>query len=149
MEMTVPRYTALARTGAGALVVLVLAGCARGDDPSAPQPEKVYRDAFETPIEAVQIEADGGTIVGTYDAWLRLLPDRELTPRFAADYQPVDCMPIWDYFTPKLALDGLAMTKATLSCREYRDTRLPFENGRWLAEDTATGRIHYRIWKYR
>jgi hypothetical protein len=124
-------------------------GCARSDDPTAPQPKKVYRDAFGTPIDAVVIEADGGSIVGAYDAWLRLLPDRELTPRFAADYRPMDCAPIREYFAPKLALDGLALADSTLACREYRNPDLPFENGRWLAEDTATGRVHYRIWKFR
>ncbi len=137
------------RTVAGTLAVLALAGCARSDDPTAPQPKKVYRDAFETPIEAVEIEADGGTIVGAYDAWLRLLPVRGLTPRFAAAYRPVGCGPIRAYFGPKLALDGLALAESTLSCREYRNPDLPFENGRWLAEDTATGRVHYRIWKFR
>lgn len=129
--------------------VLTLAACARSDDPTAPQPKKVYGDGFETPLEAVELEADGGSIVGAYDAWLRLLPARELTPRFAAEYRPVDCAPVRDYFAPKLALDGMALTDSTLSCREYRNPDLPFENGRWIAEDTASGRVHYRIWKFR
>jgi hypothetical protein len=131
-----------------AAMVLTL-GCARSDDPTAPQPKKVYRDAFETPLDAVSIEADGGTIIGAYDAWLRLLPRRELTPRLAADYRPVDCAALRDYFAPKLALEGLTLAESTLSCSEYRNADLPFENGRWLAEDPATGRVHYRVWKFR
>jgi hypothetical protein len=131
------------------VAALLLTACARSDDPTAPQPKKVYKDAFETPIDRVQIEADGGSIVGAYDAWLRLLPDAELTPRFAADYRPVDCGPLVAYFAPKLALEGLPLDAAALGCREYRNPKLPFENGRWLAEDRATGRLHYRIWKFR
>jgi hypothetical protein len=134
---------------AACIVAALLLGCARSDDPTAPQPKKVYRDAFETPLDDVAIEADGGTIIGAYDAWLRVLPRRELTPRFAAEYRPVDCAPLRQYFAPKLALEGLTLAESTLSCREYRNTDLPFENGRWLAEDSATGRVHYRIWKFR
>ena len=129
--------------------LLALAGCARSDDPTAPQPKKVYKDAFETPIDQVEIEADGGTIVGAYDAWLRLLPSRELTPRFAAEYRPADCEPAVAYFAPKLALEGLTLPTGTLRCSAYRNDKLPFENGRWLVEDTASGRVHYRIWKFR
>jgi hypothetical protein len=135
--------------GGVAIAVVLTAGCARSDDPTAPQPKKVYKDAFETPITAVEIEADGGSIVGAYDAWLRLLPSQELTARFAAEYRPIDCAPVRVYFGAKLAFDGLALADSTLSCREYRNSDLPFENGRWLAEDTATGRVHYRIWKFR
>lgn len=135
--------------GSVAIAVVLTAGCARSDDPTAPQPKKVYKDAFETPITAVEIEADGGSIVGAYDAWLRLLPSQELAARFAAEYRPIDCAQVRDYFDAKLAFDGLALADSTLSCREYRNTDLPFENGRWLAEDTATGRVHYRIWKFR
>jgi hypothetical protein len=131
------------------LSLICVGGCARSDDPTAPQPKKVYKDAFETPLTAVAIEADGGTIVGAYDAWLRLMPNRELTPRFAAAYRPVDCAPLRAYFDAKLALDGLDLAGSTLSCREYRNTDLPFENGRWIIEDPATGRLHYRIWKFR
>jgi len=137
--------------GAGVvlLALICVGGCARSDDPTAPQPKKVYKDAFETPLAAVEIEADGGTIVGAYDAWLRLTPNRDLTPRFADAYRPVDCAPVRAYFDAKLALDGLALANSTLSCREYRNTDLPFENGRWLVEDPASGRLHYRVWKFR
>jgi|GEM_PF-2889109 len=145
--------TAWPRFGAAvALACLAAAvdiGCARSDDPTAPQPKKVYKDAFETPLAAAEIEADGGTIVGAYDAWLRLMPSRELTPRFVDAYRPVDCGPLRAYFAPKLALEGMALAESTLVCREYRNRSLPFENGRWIAEDTATGRLHYRIWKFR
>jgi hypothetical protein len=133
----------------GLLLVLWLGGCARTDDPTAPQPRKVYKDAFETPFDAVEIEADGGTIVGVYDAWLRLMPKGTLIARFADEYQPVDCAPLRAYFAPKLALEGLDLATSTLSCRAYRNADLPFENGRWLAEDAASGRVHYRIWKFR
>ena len=137
--------------GAGVvlLALICVGGCARSDDPTAPQPKKVYKDAFKTPLAAVEIEADGGTIVGAYDAWLRLTPNRDLTPRFADAYRPVDCAPVRAYFDAKLALDGLALASSTLSCREYRNTDLPFENGRWLVEDPASGRLHYRVWKFR
>jgi hypothetical protein len=131
------------------VLALLLAACARSDDPTAPQPKKVYKDAFETPFTQVALEADGGSIVGAYDAWLRLLPAGQVIVRFDADYRPVDCGPLRQYFAPKLALEGLAIADSALSCREYRNADLPFENGRWIAEDTATGRLHYRIWKFR
>jgi len=144
------RLARLLRRAAVLLVVLACAGgCARSDDPTAPQPKKVYKDAFVTPLATVAIEADGGTIVGAYDAWLRLMPARELTPRFADAYRPVDCAPVRAYFDAKLALEGHTLADTMLSCREYRNTNLPFENGRWLVEDGASGRVHYRIWKFR
>jgi len=61
----------------------------------------------------------------------------------------VDCAPVVAYFTPKLALDGLSLSPDRLACRAYRNARLPFENGRWLAEDQSDGRVYYRIWKFR
>jgi hypothetical protein len=149
MKPSMRRWGASRALLAPLLMGLIVAGCARSDDPTAPQPRKVYKDAFETSIDAVTIEADGGSIVGAYDAWLRLLPSRPLTPRFADAYRAVDCGPLRDYFAPKLALEGFALADSSLSCREYRNTDLPFENGRWLAEDTASGRLHYRVWKFR
>jgi hypothetical protein len=139
------------RTGPASAVLwaLLAVGCARSDDPTAPQPEKVYRDAFETPLATVEIEADGGTIVGSYDAWLRLLPAGSLVARDESHYRPVDCRPLRGYFAPKLALDGLSANLDSWRCREYRNRRLPFENGRWLAEDVVDGRVYYRIWKFR
>ena len=131
------------------MAVLVVASCGRAGDPTLPQPEKVYRDAFETPLEAMQIEAHGGTIVGSYDAWLRLRPSGSVVARMEADYRPVDCAPARLYFERKLVLDGLSLEGSSLSCREYSNERLPFENGRWLVKDQLDGRVYYRIWKFR
>lgn len=97
----------------------------------------------------MEIEAHGGTIVGSYDAWLRLRPLGSLVARLEAEYRPVDCAPARRYFERKLALDGLSLGGSRLSCREYTNARLPFENGRWLIEDQLDGRIYYRIWKFR
>jgi hypothetical protein len=132
-----------------AALCTALAGCARSDDPTAPQPKKVYRDAFETPIDRVEIVADGGTIIGAYDAWLVLEAKQPLAARFDGAYRRGDCAPVRDYFARELALQGVVLDAALLDCREYTDESLPFDNGRWIAEDPAADLVYYRVWKYR
>lgn len=146
------RVTLEALTGVPAVALalaLLLAACARSDDPTRPRPDKVYADGFVTPIESVTIEADGGSIVGSYDAWLRLRPVGGLEARLETEYQPADCAPAQAYFQRKLALVGLSIGTGRLSCREYTNARLPFDNGRWLLENETDGRVYYRIWKTR
>lgn len=132
-----------------AAACMAIAGCARSDDPSAPQPKKVYSDAFETPIDRVEIIADGGTIIGAYDAWLVLEATEPPVPRFDGAYRRSDCAPVRDYFARELALQGVVLDAALLDCREYTDESLPFDNGRWIAEDPAANLVYYRVWKYR
>lgn len=125
------------------------AGCARSDDPGAPQPDKVYRDAFEAPPAAAEIEADGGTIIGAYDAWLLLRPRAPLPLRHGGDYRPVDCAPVAAYLARELALAGKGHEIALQDCRERVQARLPFDNGRWFAREAGGERVFYRVWKYR
>jgi hypothetical protein len=135
------------------LLSLLAAGCGPAGDPTQPQPDKVYRDGFRTPLSAVTIEAAGGTIIGAYDAWLVLAADAPPRAKDAADYRPVDCAPVVAYLERELMLAGLASatvpSAASLDCRETTNARLPFDNGRWIAEDRLHGRVYYRVWKYR
>jgi hypothetical protein len=123
--------------------------CARSDDPTAPQPAKVFRDGFTTPLRAVTIEADGGTIIGAYDAWLLLTSDGPLTPRRGADYHPIDCSPVKEYFARELASARMSPVLDLVECRESVDERLPLDNGRWLAFGSSGDWVLYRVWKYR
>jgi hypothetical protein len=142
----------LMQIGAGIYLTVLctaLAGCARSDDPTAPQPKKVYRDGFETPIDRVEIVADGGTIVGAYDAWLVLEAQQPLSARLDGSYRRIDCAPVRDYFARELLLQGVVLDAALLDCRGYTDDTLPFENGRWIAGDPEADLVYYRVWKYR
>lgn len=130
------------------LSALCMLGCGGGGDPTLPQPNKVYRDGFETPLDAVTIEAHGGTIIGAYDAWLIIAGDTPPRPADDGDYRPIDCAPIEAYFQRELALEDSAIGVALVDCVESTNERLPFDNGRWLARSPAGGRLFYRVWKY-
>jgi hypothetical protein len=126
-----------------------MAACGGGGDPTAPQPRKVYRDGFETPIAAVEIEADGGTIIGAYDAWLVIAAEVPPAAKGDGHYRAIDCAPIAAYFERELAIANRPLEFALVNCREARNERLPFDNGRWLADGMSGERLFYRVWKYR
>jgi hypothetical protein len=140
------RRTAVARSSLLVLLAL-LGGCGRGDDPTAATPELVYGDGFLSPLEDARIEAADGTVVRGYDAWLKLLPSAELVPRHEADYRYRDCAEPRAFFNRVLGDDELSQSRSRLVCREYRDPRLDFDNGRWLVEDAVDGRVYFRVWK--
>jgi hypothetical protein len=126
------------------------AGCARSDDPTIPQPDKVYRDGFETPLDAVRIAGHGGTIIGAYDAWLLLAGEPLPQPRDDADYRPIECDPIAQYLAREQGLSAApGEAFVPTDCRQATNERLPFENGRWLARAQSGDRLFYRVWKYR
>jgi hypothetical protein len=101
----------------------------------------------------VTIEAAGGTIIGAYEAWLAIAADAPPLAKDAADYRPVDCAPVVAYLERELLLADLSSdvvpSAASLDCREMTNARLPFDNGRWIAEDRLNGRVYCRVWKYR
>jgi hypothetical protein len=133
-------------------MLLLLAACGQADDPTMPQPDKVYRDGFGTPLSAVTIEAAGGTVIGAYDAWLAIAADEPPRLRHAGDYRPIDCGPVVAYLERELALAGqppeAVPAAGALDCRELTNEGLPFDNGRWVAEDRLAGRLYYRVWKH-
>ena len=127
-----------------------LAGCG-GGDPTATDPRKVLADGFVAGLDGVVIEAEGGTVVDGYEAWLVLRPAADLTPRHADLYQPIPCDGPVDYFAERessgfrraLGSAGLG----ALDCRAYTDGRLKIPNGRWLITDRRDGRVYFRVWK--
>lgn len=133
----------------GMAVAALVAGCGGGGtDPTATTPELVYEDGFLSPLEEVRIEAADGTIVRGYDAWLKLLPRTDLVARYEADFSFRGCAEPRAYFARVLGSDPLSSDEANLVCREYRDSRFDFDNGRWLVEDRADGRVYFRVWKH-
>jgi hypothetical protein len=60
---------------------LILVGCV-GGDPTADAARELLADGFTTGLNGTMIEAEGGTIVGGYDAWLLLRPTADLSRRF-------------------------------------------------------------------
>jgi hypothetical protein len=137
------------RAGVSALVLLLLSGCgASGDDPTAATPELVYEDGFLSPPEDAIIEAAGGTVVLGYEAWLKLLPERDIVPRHENAYVFRDCAEPRAYFKHVLGSDELSSATASLTCREYSDPRFDFDNGRWLLVNETDGRIYFRVWKH-
>lgn len=129
-------------------VVLVLNGCG-GGDPTATDPQKVFADGFVSDPGRVVIEAEGGTIIGGYDAWLRMMPAEPVKPRFADGFEPIDCTAPVAWFAAKAGEEGLFDDEdgGRLFCRGYRDERLGIPNGRWLVKDYGTGRTWFRVWK--
>jgi hypothetical protein len=131
------------------LAALAVTACGSGGDPTAPQPRKVFHDGFVTPLEAVEILADGGTIIGAYDAWLVMSADVPPLAKGDGDYRSIDCAPVVEYFERELALANRPLEVVLTNCREARNERLPFDNGRWLADGIGGERLFYRVWKYR
>lgn len=128
---------------------LATTGCARSDDPTAPQPRKVYKDGFATPIDSVEIVADGGTIIGAYDAWIVVAGSVLPAPRGDGDYRAIDCKPVVEYFEREMALANRPLEISLVGCRQATNERLPFDNGRWVADSVSGDRLFYRVWKYR
>lgn len=124
-----------------------LAGCG-GGDPTATDPLKVFADGFLSNADGVVIEAEGGTIIGGYDAWLRLMSPGPLEARFGDLFESMACDAPVAYFTRVAGADGFA-AGSRLSCRAYHDDRLDIPNGRWLVEDEHSGRTWFRVWKGR
>ena len=128
-----------------AALIPLLSAC--GGDPTAATPEKVFADAFETPIEEVSIEAEGGTVVGGYDAWLKILPSNRLLARNEGGYAYIDCAAPRAWFNRVLGSDELSERHAHLDCLGLTDPRFDFDNGRWLIRNRSNGRIYFRVWK--
>lgn len=124
----------------------MLAGCG-GGDPTATDPLKVLADGFVSHPGAVQIEAEGGTVIGGYDAWLVLRPAGPLTPRFDRAYAPIPCDEPAAFFSRLPVGAGLNASASSLKCRAYTDPRLSIPNGRWILEDQHAGRTWFRVWK--
>jgi hypothetical protein len=131
---------------AAVALVLLLDGC--GGDPTAATPEKVFADAFESPLEGVKIEAAGGTVVRGYDAWLKILPTGRLLPRHEQRYAEVDCFEPRAFFNRVLGSEALTQRHIDLQCQGFSDERFDFDNGRWLIRSHADGRVYYRVWKH-
>jgi hypothetical protein len=131
---------------AAAALVLLLNGC--GGDPTAATPEKVFADAFESPLAEVSIEAAGGTVVRGYDAWLKLLPRGRLIPRGEERFAEMDCTEPRAFFNRVLGSEALSQWHADLQCLGFSDERFEFDNGRWLIRNRADGRVYYRVWKH-
>ena len=139
-----PRIAILALA---AVIATGLAGCG-GGDPTATDPRKVLADGFVAGLDGVMIEAEGGTVVDGYEAWLVLRPAGDLTPRHADLYQPIPCDGPLDYFAERGSASGLGSAGlGALDCRAYTDGRLKIPNGRWLVTDRRDGRVYFRVWK--
>lgn len=124
-----------------------LAGCG-GGDPTATDPRKVLADGFVAGLDGVVIEAEGGTVVDGYEAWLVLRPAADLTPRHADLYQSIPCDGPVHYFAERGPASGLGSAGlGALDCRAYTDGRLKVPNGRWLITDRRDGRVYFRVWK--
>ena len=125
----------------------ILMGACSGD-PTASTPEKVFADGFSTPIDQVRIEAEGGTVVRGYDAWLKLRPEAVLTPRREGEYDDIDCAEPRVFFNRVLNSDELSEQHADLDCLGMTDSRFDFDNGRWLIRSRTDGRVYFRVWKH-
>ncbi len=128
------------------LIALLLSGCSA--DPTASTPDKVFADGFETPVEKVVIEAEGGTVVRGYEAWLKIHPSTRLVARLEDAYGYIDCTTPRDYFNKVLNSDELSERHAHLDCLGLTDERFDFDNGRWLIRNRSNGRVYFRVWKH-
>lgn len=129
--------------------LILLAGCSDAGDPTAADPKRLYQDAFVTPPAEVEIVADGGTMVRGLDGWFKLLPGISgLKLRHADRFALRDCGEPLAWFAEVTGEAGLSVDRGGFVCRESVDPRFPFDNGRWLVQDRATGLAYYRIWKH-
>jgi hypothetical protein len=140
------RCAALGRIAViGAAVVAGLPGC--GGDPTATDPRKVLADGFVAGLDGTTILAEGGTVIGGYDAWLALDPAPGLTPRFEDAYRPIPCAEPAAWFAARGAATLERAGDTALDCRAFTDERLSIANGRWLVTDRRDGRVYFRAWK--
>jgi hypothetical protein len=131
---------------------MLVPGCG-GGDPTATDPRKVLVDGFVAGLDGVVIEAEGGTVVDGYEAWLVLSPAGDLVPRHEDRYESIPCEAPLDYFAG-LTFSGIPLGKtlgsagaSALDCRGYTDARLRIPNGRWILIDRRDGRVYFRTWK--
>jgi hypothetical protein len=130
-----------------AMALLALAACDAGD-PTAANPQKVFRDGFVAPsLAAVKIEAEGGSVVRGYDAWLKLSTLHALQARHGEAFRVIDCAQPRRFFQ-RVLVDDDWPEDALLRCLGMSDTRFAFDNGRWLIYNTANGRYYFRVWKH-
>lgn len=131
----------------GVLLLLLLAGCS-GGDPTATDPELLYEDAFATPLNQVEILAEGGVMVRGLDGWLKLRPGTQgLNLRHPNRFSFSDCGDALEWFAKAAGEPELA-SAGSYVCQQSVDPRFPFENGRWLLTDRSRGLVYYRIWKH-
>ncbi len=127
------------------LFLLGLLGCS--GDPTATDPVLVFADGFQSSIEQVEIVADGGTITGGFNAWLKLLPRGRLQLRHETDFTDRDCTAAVEWFQHAMQSRELDLKNGGLVCLEYVNNAFNYPNGRWLIEDRNTGYVYYRVWK--
>jgi hypothetical protein len=131
-----------------ALILSMLAGCS-GGDPTATDPELIFEDAFENPLEEVEVLAEGGAMVRGFDAWLKLSPRlTTLRPRNQSDYTYDDCSTMVTWFHDVTGDENLQHPHSGLICQALTDPRFKFDNGRWLLTDRSRGLTYYRVWKH-
>ncbi|MES9832222.1 MAG: hypothetical protein ABW139_08235 [Candidatus Thiodiazotropha sp. DIVDIV] len=122
-------------------------GCS-GGDPTATDPELIFKDGFENAIDEIELLADGGTMVRGFSAWLKILPKQaDIRLRKEADYDYVNCQTPAVWFMEAIGDKALSKKQSHLSCREYSDNRFDFDNGRWVMTDSSSGIVYYRVWK--
>jgi hypothetical protein len=127
----------------------LLIGCSGGGDPTATDPQRLYEDAFVSPLSQVEILAEGGTMVRGLDAWLKLRPGPTgLEPRHPERFSLRECAEPLAWFAETAAESAPVSTQGGFDCRELVDPRFAFDNGRWLVTDRTTGLVYYRIWKH-
>ena len=126
---------------------MLLSACSAGD-PTATDPELIFEDGFENPLDEVEILAEGGTMVRGFSAWLKIAPKQAgIRPRKEADYLYIDCKEPAEWFHGVTGDDGLKAFQSRLICQAFTDPRFKFDNGRWMVTDTSNGIVYYRVWK--
>ncbi|MEW8508770.1 MAG: hypothetical protein AB2598_18925 [Candidatus Thiodiazotropha sp.] len=124
-----------------------LLGCS-GGDPTVANPALIFKDGFDNPLQAVEILAEGGTMVHGLDVWLKLEPRMtELRLRRANDYVYDDCGEMVAWFHGVTGDETLRAMHSGFICQVSEEPRFKFDNGRWLLSDRTKGVFYYRIWK--
>jgi hypothetical protein len=127
----------------------MIVGCSAKDDPTATDPQRLFEDAFTSPLSQVEILAEGGTMVRGLDGWLKLMPDTTgLKLRHPDRFTYRDCDEPLAWFAVNRPEAGLEPAFGHFVCQESIDPRFPFDNGRWLLTDRTTGVVYYRTWKH-
>jgi hypothetical protein len=128
-------------------LILTICGCS-GSDPTATDPQLIFKDGFENPFDQVTLLDEGGTMVRGFSAWLKMASElAELRPRRSSEYEYVDCKKPAEWFHQATADEALLMNQGALICQGFTDNRFDFDNGRWLVTDKSRGIIYYRVWK--
>jgi hypothetical protein len=111
--------------------------------------EKLYVDAFTTPLENVHLKASRGVAWQGHDAWILFTSDKAVTLRNGHLYRKADPSPYLEHFAAALKASDIEQKERLVpECLFYSDSSSVTPHGRYLLYDTDQGVYYFHSWKH-